>query len=284
MKKEEASFSKDTALRNNINRIISSHRAETGAGIMDLKTGDTMTFNNNKHFPMQSVFKFPLGMAVLALVDSGQFALDQKIGLNKNDLLENTYSPLRDKYHTGNKDITLSEILEYTVSLSDNNGCDKLFRLTGGPEAADRFVKSLGINEIQITTNEEEMHRDENAQFTNWSTPYGMLKLLEILDKGSRLSASSNQYLTNLMVQTPTGPQRIKGMLPSDAVVAHKTGSSGTNENGISQATNDAGIVSLTNGKKFAIVVFVSNSIETPETNERIIAEIAKTVYDYFKQ
>ena len=85
----------------------------------------------------------------------------------------------------------------------------------------------------------------------------------------------------NVMIRTSTGDKRLKGLIPSSADVAHKTGTSGT-RNGITPGTNDAGIITLPDGKHFAIAVFVSDSRESNAVNERIIAEITKAVWDYF--
>ena len=84
------------------------------------------------------------------------------------------------------------------------------------------------------------------------------------------------------MTETSTGPKRIKGQLPPGTLVAHKTGTSATNEKGITAAVNDIGIVTLPNGTHFVISVFVSNSKENDETNEKIIADITKLAWDYF--
>jgi beta-lactamase class A len=84
------------------------------------------------------------------------------------------------------------------------------------------------------------------------------------------------------MVKTSTGPGRLKGLLPEGTIVAHKTGSSGENENGIAAATNDAGIVTLANGKHFIIVVFVSDSGADEKTRDAVIAKITKAVWDNY--
>jgi beta-lactamase class A len=84
------------------------------------------------------------------------------------------------------------------------------------------------------------------------------------------------------MVETPTGPDRIKGLLPKETVVAHKTGTSGTNDQGIAAATNDAGIVTLPNGEHFAIVVYVANSPADAKTREATIARITRAVWDEY--
>ncbi len=92
----------------------------------------------------------------------------------------------------------------------------------------------------------------------------------------------SFDFLWKAMIETTTGSKRLKGLLPLGTVVAHKTGYSGVNKQGITAATNDVGIVTLPSGQHFAIAVFVYLSSETHETNEKIIAEIAKMAWDYF--
>jgi hypothetical protein len=70
---------------------------------------------------------------------------------------------------------------------------------------------------------------------------------------------------------------------PESAVVAHKTGWSGTDKaTGITAAVNDIGIVFLPDGRHFFISVFVTDSKEDIKTNERIIADIAKAAWDSF--
>ena len=81
------------------------------------------------------------------------------------------------------------------------------------------------------------------------------------------------------MAESPTGPKRLKGLLPSGTVVAHKTETSGT-DNGVTAATNDLGIVTLPNGQYLAIAVFVSDSPADEETREGVIAKIARAIWN----
>ena len=85
------------------------------------------------------------------------------------------------------------------------------------------------------------------------------------------------------MKETKTGANRLKGQLPQGTVVAHKTGTSGTNKTtGVTAAVNDIGVVFLPNGQHYFISVFVTNSKENAETNEKIIANISKVAWNYF--
>ncbi len=84
------------------------------------------------------------------------------------------------------------------------------------------------------------------------------------------------------MKATDTGYNRIKGGLPKGTLVAHKTGSSGTSAAGITEATNDIGIVFLPKGRFFIISVFVTQSAENDETNEKLIADIARATWENY--
>jgi len=267
--------------RQKIEKILPQAKGTVGVAIMGLEDRETFLFNEGLKYPMQSVYKFPLAMAVLNQVDKGKLSLSQKIHITPKDLLPNTWSPIREKYPKGNVDLKLSEILAYTVSQSDNNGCDILFRLIGGTEKVDSYIHSLGIKSIAVAATEEEMHKDWNAQFTNWCKPRAMLRLLEIFYKGKALSKTSNDFLWKIMTETTSGPNKIKGLLPKNASVAHKTGLSDTKD-GILAATNDAGIMTLPNGEHVAIVVFVSNTPVDEKTRDGVIAQISKAAWDYY--
>lgn len=268
-------------LRKEILKIANSKRADLGIYISGIEDQDTISFNGEKHYPMQSVFKFHIAIVVLNEVDQGRLFLDQKIHVGKEDLIQNTWSPIREEYPDGTT-LTLAEMLKYTVSQSDNIGCDLLLDLLGGTKTVNDYFHEIGFKDISILATEAEMHKDWPTQFLNWITPHESNKILNAFYGEELLSKQSTGFLWKIMTETATGKKRIKGQLPEGTVVGHKTGSSGTNEKGITAAVNNIGIVSLPNGKHFSISVFVSNSTEKLETNEKIIADISKLAWDYF--
>jgi beta-lactamase class A len=84
------------------------------------------------------------------------------------------------------------------------------------------------------------------------------------------------------MKNTPTGPNRLKGLLPKGTPVAHKTGTTGSTE-GINAGTNDVGIITLPDGKgHLAIAVFVKGSNQAADIREKAIAQTARMCYDYW--
>ncbi len=271
------------ALRQQIQQIVSTKKVVVGVAIMGNNGKDTLSLNGDGHFPMQSVFKFHIALAVLSQIDQGKFSLHQKIKILKKDLLPKLYSPLREDYPNGAR-LAISKILAYTVSQSDNVGCDALLRLVGGTQIVEDYFVKNNFKDIKIKINEEVMQNNWDLQFQNWTTPKAANEVLaSFYDKKQKfLSPKSYDFIWTVMKQTETGMDRLKGQLPKGTVVAHKTGWSGTNKEGITAAVNDIGIIFLPNGQYFFISVFVTNSTEDAKTNERIIADIAKAAWDYF--
>jgi beta-lactamase class A len=271
------------SLRQKIEDIVSTKKAIVGISIIGDDGKDTLSVNGDAHFPLQSVFKFHIALALLSEIDKGKFALNQKITIEKKDLLPNLYSPIRDKYPDG-ATLTLAEIMEYTVSASDNVGCDLMLKLIGGPQVVEDYLVKNGCKDVSIKINEEVQQANWDLQFQNWTTPKSasdvLLKFYK--NKPKLLRKKSYNYIWNVMRGTQTGKNRLKGQLPKETVVAHKTGTSGTNKEGITAAVNDIGIVFLPNGRYFFISIFVANSKENAETNEKIIADVAKATWDYF--
>lgn len=272
----------DNSLKNQIDTYLTNKKALVGVAIYDFDTKKSILINEKEHYPMQSVYKFHLALAVLNQVDKGKLALDKKILIKKEDLRPRTWSPMRKKYPEGNIRLPLSKVIDYSVAKSDNNACDILFRLVGGTKVVHQFIQEQGIKDISIKATEEEMHQDWDTQFTNWTSPKAMLDLLKKFYHKQILSKTSHDFLWKTMVNTSTGKDKIKGKLPKNAVVAHKTGMGPTSKKGIISADNDAGIIKLPNGKYFAIVVFVSKSKESHQTNAEIIADISLMTWNHF--
>lgn len=276
-----SSFLFSQNLKKEIKKITEGKIATVAVSILGFEDDVEVNVKGNDKLPMQSVFKFPIALAVLHQVDQGKLKLNQEIFISKKDLLENTWSPLRDKFPNGEMSLPLSEILRFTVSESDNNGCDILLRLIGGVEKVQTYMDQLGVKDFSIKFNEEEMHKIHDYQYLNYITTNSLSQLFKRFFENRILSKTSTDFLMKTLIETYTGKNRLVAKLPANAIVAHKTGTSFT-ENQMTAAINDAGIVTLPNGKHYAISVFVSDSNEREETNEKMIADISKVTWDYF--
>lgn len=279
--RDKATTFDQATLQNQLVQIASEARGKVGVAAMVLETGDTVSLNPGDHFPMQSVYKLPIGMAVMKQVDARKVRLDQRVRVTTdNYVAKDSYNPVRDKYPDG-ADLSVRELLEWMLLESDGSASDVLLKLAGGPDAVNGYLRELKITDIVVLNPEKQMAQDHSLQYRNWATPQAAVALLRALYEKRGLSEASQSLLVKLMSESNTGPKRLKGLLPAGTVVVHKTGSSWT-ENGITAATNDIGIVTLPNGKHLAIAVFVSDSAADQATREGVIAKVARAVWDKF--
>lgn len=279
-----------------------------GVAVLDLGDGRLTGVNADRPFPMQSVFKAPLGAAVLAQVDTGRVSLDQVVSLTRADLSP-PYSPIADAW-PGRSRYTVRELLELTVGGSDNTGADVLLRMIGGPSAATRYLRNKGVIGMRIDRYEREFQPEASgmglfreawigepayvaardavpverrraalrsylADSRDTSTPRASTSFLAKLAAGELLSPRSTALLIDIMTRTQTGAKRLKAGLPVGTMIAHKTGS-GRTDLGVSPAINDIGIVTLPGGRRFAIASYLKGSTLPEDAREALHVEVAR--------
>ena len=265
-------------LRQEIGRIAGQAGGTVGAAVVLLETGEREEMNGARPFPMQSVYKLPIAMAVLEEIDSGRLRLDQKVRIEKADLTPPVVSPLREKYPEGGVELPVRELLRAMIVQSDGLACDLLLKLVL-PADVTRYLRGLGITDMTVATSEKAMALDVQAQYRNHATPVAAAALLSLLQEGRGLSAASREMLLADLTAVETGPRRLKGRLPEGTSVAHKTGTSGTH-GGLTRATNDIGIITLPDGRHLAVAVFVMDSRAPESARDGAIAAIARAAWD----
>lgn len=230
-------------------------------------------------FPMQSVYKLPISMAMLHAVEQGRFTLTQTIRFLPSDLISpDQYSPLRDAHPHGNADLPVQELIRLALVESDGVASDILMRSLGGPAAVEAYVRSLGISGISIRDTEKALGREVTLENRDTAQPRALVALLRLLADRSPLSPEHTQLLLGWMSSTHTGDRRLKALLPPGTKVADKTGTSGTGRK-FTNATNDVGLITLTDGHRLAVAVFVADSTAPEAVGERVIAEIGQAIY-----
>jgi len=269
-------------LQRQFERIADTIRGNIGISALHLESGESTSLNGDQKFPMQSVYKFPIAMVMLHEIDRGVFSLEDTIEVSKEAYIPKAgHSPIRERYPNGVK-LTLKEILEYNVSSSDGTACDVLLRLLGGTEQVQQSIHDLGVTDIAIATTEMVQVANDTIQYQNWSTPIAMNELLKVFYQGDYLSEESRDVLLAFMsISNAWFDRRIKGLLPAETPLAHKTGTARTYD-GLTRATNDAGIITLPDGTHLAITVFISDSYDSQQKREMTIATAAKQAYDYW--
>ena len=123
-----------------IDSVATATSGRLGAAAMILETGDLVMLHGNERFPMQSVYKVAIAMAVLRQVDAGKLRLSQVIHVRKQDMVLNVGSPMRDRTPNGT-DATVRELLRAMIVESDGTASDMLLSLV---PAAEVMTSSRG--------------------------------------------------------------------------------------------------------------------------------------------
>jgi beta-lactamase class A len=299
-------------------QIETSTHGRLGFAVLHIESGKQFSFHGNEHFPMASVYKFPIALQVLHMAEDKKIRLEDKFTVTDKELRPG-HSPLATLVlKEGNSTLSLYELLELMLSQSDNTASDILLNIAGGPEAVNARMRKFGIENIRVSRSEALLALDfygvtpipaedtwQLPFFEEWmkavpaqqrrqafdkfvndprdsATPDAMVRLLALTHEGKMLKPVSNKLLLGLMENTPTGPNRLKGLLPKGTPVAHKTGTTGSTEE-INAGTNDVGILTLPDGKgHLAIAVFVKGSNQEADIREKAIAQTARMCYDYW--
>jgi beta-lactamase class A len=297
-------------LEREIARAAKSAGGTVGVSAIHIESGRRVALNSSERFPMASTYKVPIAVQLLVRVDQGEITLDQMIELRPRDLHPGS-GTLTSLLNKPGVVLSVRNLLELMLLQSDNSATDILLGLAGGPEAITTCIRSLNIQDMEInrpTINliadstgytlppENEWTPDLFKKLYNattpesrkaaarkfetdprdTSTPEAMAMLLERIYHGDLLQPESRALLLDMMERCQTGEARLKGILPSETVVAHKTGTIG----GI---TNDVGIITLPNDAGHVVIaVFVKSSEKPISGREHAIAHIARAVYDFF--
>lgn len=269
-----------SSLQKELTEYVADKDATIGiAVIVDRK--DTIQVNGYRAFPMLSVYKFPIAVALGDYYRANDLLQPDSVTVTNGDLLPDTYSPLRDEYQgRGDFRMPLYDILAYALQQSDNNASDVLLKMVGGSDNVMAALRRLGIKDINVCSTEAEMHADNQLCYANTATPIAMARMLDYVDYEQ--DDAYSREVKRLMQTCRTGGDRLaKPLAGTNAVIGHKTGTGFTLPNGRLMAINDVGYVHLPGGRKYSIAVFIENSGYDQAQTESIIATISEIVYNH---
>tara|TARA_Y100000817_G_scaffold190416_1_gene148759 strand:+ start:1966 stop:2799 length:834 start_codon:yes stop_codon:yes gene_type:complete len=272
-----------------------------------------MTMNGEERFPMASTYKVPIATQILTMVDQGDLALTDMIEIEQEDVYL-TSSAISDLLDDPGVQLSIHNLLELMLQISDNIATDILFDIAGGAEEITGRMVEVGADGIRVdrttwalianwlgrddVTVENRIYPDEyralletelangyagsdnaafNADPQDTATPLAMARLLHKIWDQEILSEESSSLLIDIMYRCQTGEARLKGALPPGTQVAHKTGT-------IGETTNDVGIIDLPDGAGHVITVVYIKESKLPDNPamEPVIANIARAIHDYF--
>lgn len=268
----------DTPLEQRIALLATGQEGRIGVAAIDLTTGEQVSVLGNQRFPLASTSKIAIVATFLEGVDQGRWKLTDEFPVLErlpSRKLSGTPAPMREgrKYQA-------IDLIEMTITRSNNEATDGLLRIVGGPRAVNDWVRRTGIKEFSIDRYISTLVRDDgeydparHVDLRDSASPLAMVEMLKGLYDGKWLSASSRSVLLGAMERCVTGKARIPGQMPENVTVAHKTGS-------LYNTSSDIGIVTSPEGHAIALAIYVTGGKNNKPYRYDRIATIARAIYD----
>lgn len=249
--------------------IESAVGGRLGVAVLDTATGRVDGHRLDERFPMCSTFKWLAASLVLQRVDAGREQLARRIRFGADALV--AYSPVTEK-HVGGEGMTVSELCEATVTLSDNAAANLLLQTFGGPAAVTRHARALGDSFTRLDRTEPALNEARLGDPRDTTTTRAMSQALRTAMYGNVLSPDSRVQLMQWMLATKTGDERLRAGTPAGWRVADKTGS------GARGSTNDVAVLLPPHRAPLVVAAYLTQCTAPAALRNAALAEVGRAV------
>ncbi|MBT2300210.1 class A beta-lactamase [Variovorax paradoxus] len=240
-----------------------------GVGVLDTGTGRRAGHREDERFPLCSTFKFLAAAFVLARVDQRKERLERRVVYGPRDLV--THSPVTEK-HADGTGMTVAQLCEATLTLSDNTAANLLLHSFGGPKGLTAFMRSIGDPRTRLDRFETALNEARPGDLRDTTTPAAMSRSMQKILLGDILTQPSRAQLLQWLDGNKTGDERIRAGLPADWKVGDRTGSG---QNG---TTNDIAILRPPGRAPILLSVYLTETAAAPAARNATLASVATAV------
>lgn len=266
----------ESNLERQIAMLAGGEKGRIGVAAIDLATGAQVSVLGDQRFPMASTSKIAIAATFMEGVEQGRWTLSSEFPLMipvRSAKYSSRAAPVKRGAY-----LPASQLIELMITRSSNPATDALLAVVGGPKAVNDWTRRAGIREFQLDRDIATLVRDDgefdpasHIDVRDSASPQAMIDLLAGLYQGKFLSDSSRRVILGAMERCRTGKRRIPALLPSNAQVAHKTGS-------LNNTSSDIGIIEAPDGRAIAVAIYVTGQ-GSRGAREARIAEIARALY-----
>jgi beta-lactamase class A len=253
--------------------IEAAAQGRLGVAILDTGTGTLYGRRENERFPLCSTFKLLAAAMVLDRVDSGEEKLDRRIAFGADDVV--VHSPAT-KERAGTDGMTIAELCDAAITLSDNTAGNLLLASFGGPQALTQYLRSLGDKATRLDRIEPDLNEATPGDPRDGTTPRAMAYTLQRILLGNVLSKASEALLIGWLTANKTGGARLKAGLPTGWRIGDKTGTCGHD------ATNDVAIIWPPDRPPIIVAAFLADTKAPLDEREAALAEVARAAAALF--
>jgi beta-lactamase class A len=297
-------------IRDRIDELGKGFNGRVGIAVKAIDGGWETGWKEDELYPQQSVSKLWVAITALDAVDKGRIRLDDRVTLSKSDLTV-FHQPIRANILGGGYTTTLENLMVKAITTSDNTANDTLMRSVGGPEAVRKMIAAKRLGAIRFYNGERALQSKiagliwsqsysignaffearnalpmsvRRAAFNRYiedpydgAAPSAIVDALARLKKGDLLSPASTARLLNIMGNTHTGPNRLKGGLEPGWSLSHKTGT-GQELGGVQAGYNDIGILTAPDGRSYTVAVMIKRTSTPLSVRMTLMNNVVKAV------
>lgn len=268
-----AAVGTDALAQDAASELVALERRHPGricVSVLNLASGKRLDHRADERILICSTFKAIAAALVLHRVDRGEEKLDRRIRFSKKDLVPHAPST---GPRVGGTGMTIAELCEAMMTLSDNAAANLLLASFGGPAALTAFFRKLGDEVSRLDRIEIELNtHDHPGDVRDTTTAAAMLKNLQKLLFTDVLSNPSRSQLAAWLIANKTGDTRLRAGVPANWLVGDRTGTNGDKHGN----ANDVAV--MWPPDRAPIIVTAYCEIPSIEGNQRntVIAEIGR--------
>jgi beta-lactamase class A len=235
-----------------------------GVHALHTGTGAVVSHRGAERFLMASTAKLLVAAAVLDRAATDPALLDRRVRYGPAVLLE--HAPVtRKNVETG---MTVGELCDAAVTVSDNTAANLLLELLGGPAAVTAFARGLGDATTRFDRVEPDLNTSAGAaDERDTTTPAASVRSIRAVTLGDGLGPGGRDRLTGWLVANTTGNATIRAGVPAGWTVGDKTGTGARGER------NDVGILLPPHRAPLVLAVYTAPADPGSTAGDATIAE-----------
>ena len=247
------------SMADQLGRLERAHGARIGVLVLDTGTGRVAQYRGDERFAYASTIKALAAGAVLDRLD--RRGLQRRVHWDADEVVSN--SPVTSQHVEDG--LTIRQLIEAAITVSDNTAGNLLFELVGGPSGLQRELRRLGDRTTSVDRWEPELNTAVPGDRRDTTTPRALVASFRAYLLGDVLPRADRQLLRHDLDAAQTGLGLVRAGVPRTWRVGDKSGSA---EYG---SRNDVALVRPPGRAPLVIAVMTTHDDPAAATDDSLV-------------